>query len=853
MSDATIVTLKTARRRHRRLCARVAGTAVCVLVIAAFAFSWRFHRRMEASLPQLDGAAPLAGLSADVTVTRDALGVPAINAATRPDAARTLGFLHAQDRFFQMDLTRRRAAGELSALFGKKTLAADKAVRIHGLRAIAQKSLALLPAPQRALLDAYAAGVNTGLAQLREAPFEYLLLGEKPRPWLPEDSILVIHAMALDLQHSGIAHERMLGAIRDCYDNNVLAYFAPPMSPDDSPFDGKTAALPPIPKPSAINLRAGAPADASAQSARAPRLAPPVYAEGSNSMAVAGKHGPGIIENDMHLTLRVPGAWYRVSMQWRAPDAAPAPGDARSPDQSATRNPSGRQPQSAKSKIKITGITHPGAPVIIAGSNGKIVWGFTNAYADTSDVVVVTPDPAGPGYYYANHDILHTETRTEHITVRGEKNPVALEVETCIWGPIIGKNIKGQKLALKWVFHDPAAANYDLAGLETADTVPGAIAIANRAGIPAQNMLVTDTMGDIGWTICGRLPDRFGYDGRAPATWSYGDRGWRGLLPPDDVPRKILSSGARLSTANQRLAGNSPGNQGLATLGDGGYRPGARGARIQTLLDNLPADREPEPRDLLAIALDDYAPHLARWHKLLRNTLAAAKSKKLATLRAAAGETWDEAVPGAHATADSAAYAIVRQFREYVIARVLAPVFEPCAGVYPEFNYNRLRVEEPVWNLILEKPTHLLAPEYASWDDLLLAAAEDARRDLAAAGFPNPANARWGAFNIAHIRHPLSDGALGLVGRLLNLDMPAQQLPGGDDMPRVQRPSHGASMRMIVSPGAEERGIFEMPCGQSGHPLSVYYRAGHEAWTRGAPAPFLPGPAEHTLVLKRKP
>ncbi|MDR1010264.1 MAG: penicillin acylase family protein, partial [Opitutaceae bacterium] len=429
MSDATIVTLKAARRRHRRLCARVTAAAICVLVIAAFALSWRFHRRMEASLPQLDGAAPLAGLSADATVTRDALGVPAINAATRPDAARALGFLHAQDRFFQMDLTRRRAAGELSALFGKKTLAADKAVRIHGLRAIAQKSLALLPAPQRALLDAYAAGVNTGLAQLREPPFEYLLLGEKPRPWLPEDSILVIHAMALDLQHSGIAHERMLGAIRDCYDNNVLAYFAPPMSPDDSPFDGKTAALPPIPKPSAINLRADTPADAPAaaptgapaQSARAPRPVPPVYAEGSNSMAVAGKHhGPGIIENDMHLTLRVPGAWYRVSMQWHAPDAepapdvasapdaapaldttpsppdatpapdtapspvdtAPAPGATRSPDQSATRNPSGRRPQSAKSKIKITGITHPGAPVIIAGSNGKIAWGFTNAYAD---------------------------------------------------------------------------------------------------------------------------------------------------------------------------------------------------------------------------------------------------------------------------------------------------------------------------------------------------------------------------------------------------------------------------------------------------------------------------------------
>jgi len=194
----------------------------------------------------------------------------------------------------------------------------------------------------------------------------------------------------------------------------------------------------------------------------------------------------------------------------------------------------------------------------------------------------------------------------------------------------------------------------------------------------------------------------------------------------------------------------------------------------------------------------------------------------------------------------------VRKFRDHVMARVLTPIFEPCVEAYPQFDYTRLRDEEPVWNLIQQKPMHLLAPEYATWDALLLAAAEDTRRDLAAAGFSNPADARWGAFNISRIRHPLSGGFLGLVGRLLRLDMPAIELPGDDNMPRVQHPGFGASERFVVSPGREDEGIFEMPCGQSGHPLSPYYRAGHAAWVNGAPTPFLPGPPEHTLILKAR-
>jgi penicillin amidase len=148
--------------------------------------------------------------------------------------------------------------------------------------------------------------------------------------------------------------------------------------------------------------------------------------------------------------------------------------------------------------------------------------------------------------------------------------------------------------------------------------------------------------------------------------------------------------------------------------------------------------------------------------------------------------------------------------------------------------------------LLEEKPAHLLDSAYATWDDLLLAATDDVLADLDEAGL-DPDEATWGHANIARIRHPLSRMLPDFLSSLL--DMPADPLPGDKDVPRVQTLNHGASERFVVSPGHEAEGIFHMPGGQSGHPLSPFYRAGHDAWLRGEPTPFLPGPTQHTLTL----
>src|SRR5688572_26688050 len=169
--------------------------ATGLIVLGAVGVGLWARGQLHGSLPQLDGSHAIPGLTSRVTVTRDALGIPTIAGATREDIARATGFLHAQERFFQMDLNRRRAAGELSALVGGRAIALDVEIRRHRFRALTERALPLMNPQNRGVLDAYTAGVNDGLAALGAPSFEYLLLGQRPEPWRAEDSLLVVLSM----------------------------------------------------------------------------------------------------------------------------------------------------------------------------------------------------------------------------------------------------------------------------------------------------------------------------------------------------------------------------------------------------------------------------------------------------------------------------------------------------------------------------------------------------------------------------------------------------------------------------------------------------------------------------------
>ncbi len=208
--------------KRLRLLASVLSILALVAIIAII---WGYSR-VRASLPQLSGSATATGLKAPVAIDRDAQGVPTIRGETRLEVSRALGWLHGQDRFFQIDVLRRVAAGELSELFGKRALVRDRATRIHGFRKLAQQVVSKLDPDQRANLEAYAAGVNAGLLALRERPFEYFVMRDQPRPWLPEDSLLVVYAMTIDLQDEEGEYERSLMTMRDQFGLEALAFFA---------------------------------------------------------------------------------------------------------------------------------------------------------------------------------------------------------------------------------------------------------------------------------------------------------------------------------------------------------------------------------------------------------------------------------------------------------------------------------------------------------------------------------------------------------------------------------------------------------------------------------------------------
>ncbi len=805
---------------------RLLASVLSVLVLIALVAAGWFYFRMRASLPQLDGPATVAGLGAKVTVTRDALGVPTIQAENRADVARALGWLHAQERFFQMDLMRRRPAGELAELFGKAAVPLDRSARMHGFRALGQKILAQASAPQRALVEAYASGVNTGLTALKAKPFEYFVLRADPAPWRAEDCLLVNFAMWLDLQDETGRYEHTLMTLRDQFGGESLAFFAPLLTPGDAALDGTTAPAAPPPSPKIIDLRkrpksaALTPRPATEQFAGFfPAIPREAAADiGSNAFALSGAHtanGAGLLANDMHLGLGVPNIWYRASFEFPA--------------------------------HKITGTTLPGTPVMTTGSNGHVAWGFTVAYADTGDLIALEMLASSRSLYRGpGTDVpLELERRKDTIRVKGGES-VAVEYPWSIWGPIVDQTDLRHPLVYRWIGHDPAASNLTLVEMEDAGDVAAAVDVAHRAGIPELNLIAADSAGKVAWTIAGLLPKRVGYDGRLPTDWAFGDRRWDGYLKSEDVPVIIspatttpsvaLTTEGRVWSANHREVGGAA----LAAIGDGGYARPPRAAQIR---DGLQALEQATPAALLAVQLDERALFLTPWQKLLVDSLtpaATAQNSSRAELRALAAQ-WE-----GHASTESVSYRLVRAFRGAVMSRIFTPVFAPCLDRDERFDWGRLNLEPAAWTLLHDRPAHLLNPDFTSWDDLLVAAADDVVTTLNKQGVPL-ARATWGARNTARINHPFSRFLPAWLARPLN--MPADPLAGDSDMPRVVGPTHGASERFVVSPGHEAEGFFHMPGGQSGHPLSPFFRAGHTAWVKGEPTPFLPGPTLHTLQL----
>jgi penicillin amidase len=778
-----------------------------IACIGLLAVAWTTIRL---SSPALNGAVALAGLDAAVEVARDEFGVPTITASSRRDLALATGFVHAQDRFFQMDLLRRVAAGELAELVGPAALGIDRNHRLHRFRAASERLLPEMPAGDRVLLDAYAQGVNAGLAALTVRPFEYLLLGMQPKTWAPEDTLLANYAMYLDLNDDDASRDASYGRMHETLAPELVNFLLPEGTPWDAPLIGAALAVPQVPGPRLCDLRQSATAArASTLTAGLDRFVIDEPMAGSNGWAVAGERSAGgraIVANDMHLQLGVPNIWYRMRLV-----VEPAAND--------------------EEPLDITGVTLPGAPLVVAGSNGSVAWGFTNSYGDWSDLVVLEQDPTDARRYRTPGGWRELETHAETIRVRGEE-PVTMQIESSVWGPVIDTDAQGRKRAIHWVAHEDEAANLRLIDLERAANVDTAVRIAHTVGSPPQNIMIADRFGDIAWTIMGRIPNRVGYDPRLPASWADAGVGWLGWLASDAYPVVTRPDDGVLWTANARTGNGDV----LDAVGRGGY---ALGARAQQIRDRLATLERGSIDDMLAIQLDDRALVQQAWRDLLVGVLRRADDNGRRAQLLTVLERWD-----GRAATQSVGYRLAREFRRQTRETLLTDIVFGCGTATAPFQLRRLyQTEGAVWRLVTERPAHLLPSEFASWDEFLLSMAD---RAVATCETADLDSCVWGDVNRIEIRHPLAR-AVPLASRWLTVH--AGPLPGGQHTPRVQDGLQGASERFAVSPGDEANGYFHMPGGQSGHPLSRYFSAGHDAWVRGERLPFLPGQAEHTLVL----
>ncbi|MDH3785041.1 MAG: penicillin acylase family protein, partial [Acidobacteriota bacterium] len=568
---------------------RIAGVLVLVvLLVVAGLFLW-LRGRVHGSLPQLDGSLEAVGISQPVQVDRDAAGVPTIRAVDRVDAMGALGFVHGQDRFFQMDLQRRQAAGELAELIGAAAVDADRQSRFHRFRSRARERVAELPEVHRQVLLAYTDGVNSGLQRLGPPPPEYLLLRQTPRPWQPEDSFLTLYAMYFQLQGSRGSIERQRDLLRTELPLPLAEFLLPVGTAWDAALDDSAVVIAEIPPASVFDLRQPGYVrhDRSPGTKATDEFELPA-ALGSNAFAVSdqvGADGHAWLAGDMHLGHSMPNIWYRTVLEYDDPEPR-----------------------------RVAGVTLPGVPAIVAGSNGDVAWAFTNSQGDWLDIVKIEFATDDRDRYRAGDKFEDVESFDEVITVH-DGEPVTLTVRETRWGPILRQDEGGVGEAIHWMAHQPQGANLQLIEMASARDLDQALAVANRCGIPAQNLNVVDRSGRAGWAIAGPIPRRVGgLDGVTPRFWSPDGPRWDGILGEDEAPSWVDPPGGRIWTANNRVIGG----ESLQKIGDEFLVVGARAAQIR---DGLRARAVVGAKDLLAIQLDDRALFLDRWRTLLLDLL----------------------------------------------------------------------------------------------------------------------------------------------------------------------------------------------------------------------------------------
>ena len=761
--------------------------------------------RVAKSIPQLDGSFNLEGLEQPVEVHFDASGIPTVMAKTRDDAYRSLGLIHARDRLFQMDVARRKMSGRLSEVFGKKALEMDKTQRVFQFDSAAHRIFQHLPRDQQDLLEAYTEGVNASLINSKSLPFEFLALKYQPESWKPTDSILVALVMFQTLSDQE-KDERMLTVMKRALPEDLFKF----LTPDSDPYTktllgGNTSRRPEASIPTESILKIISKQKSPEQSLT--NIDEDTISLGSNNWVVSGKrtqNNRAILANDMHLPLNVPNTWYRAKLSYET--------------------------------SHLSGLTLPGLPLVVAGSNTHIAWGFTNVDGDFLDLVSLKLDKEHPGRYRTSAGWKELESHEESIKVKDEPT-VKITVRSTIWGPLSEVPLIGNPVAIHWSALDPEAVNLNMVNMDQAETLLSAIDIMNRSGSPPQNVVLADELGHIAWTYMGAYPKRMGMDGSVSEDWSNPQRGWNHYIEPKELPRVIDPPDGILVTANNRTLGKNY----TYPIGHS-FSHSYRAYRIRQLLEEKPNMDE---KDMLEIQLDTRSEPFDYYRDLALSILHDEDLNSDPDMLDAEASIaqWD-----GHMNPSSTGIALLIEWKALLSKSVLSPLMKQCENTAPDFTYRWKQYETPLRSLISERDERTISKSIAmNWNQLLISTLRTSVETLKSkAHVVSIRDLRLADVNKVRIEHPFSQ-KMPIASHLL--DMPEIDGACNSMCIKVLTGKNGASERMVISPSHESMAILQMPAGQSGHPFSRNYRDQQDSWASGAPTPFEPSKTEHVLNL----
>jgi penicillin amidase len=830
----------------RVLARALIGLLIALLLISLIATAagvWFVQR----TLPQTAGTLQVNGPHGAVSVLRDSYGVPHITGNDLHDVIFAQGYVTAQDRLFQLEFNRRVAQGRLAEMFGagpdRSLVDADAFLRTLGIYAAAQGELARLDDTTRGELQAYADGINAYVSSHKDAlPLEFTVLGVRPNPWSPIDSLAYGRVVAYSLDDTW--NTKYTRAIVTAKTNIEAARTLFPSYPTNNPTliptlaGGFARALGATPGQTSTPASTDSP-DAAATQAFA-HLSPTLLRGadvvrsllgdvhdglGSNNWVVDGTKsatGKPLLANDPHLGIRMPAIWYEIGLRGGGLD--------------------------------VIGFSFPGDPGVVIGHNDYIAWGVTNVDADNTDLYLEKLDPTGhPGMYQYDREWRPLETRQEVIKIRGEA-PVTITVSSTLHGPIMTDVVGDLKkhpneiapVALKWTALQPG---YTFAGFFQLDFARNwnefDAAISNIS--ISQNFVYADTDGNIGYRMSGFLPIRPIENGTLPVAGSTSTHEWQGYVAQAEMPRLYNPASHMIVTANNQIV---DGDYAHYVTSDWDY--GYRARRITDLLSGAStisiADYQRIQADVLSIPASKLTPKFIAAGSAATGDAAAA-AKLL--------DGWDYTM-----TRDSAAAAVY----EVTAGALARATIEPALGsdIYSVYqgNFSPSGVYTVLINL-LDQPT---APFIASSpNDVIVKALNDAMAELRAKFGTDTSKWRWGSLHQAHFAHPLASVfPLNYLFNVAPLDRPGDSVTvnaaGGGDFsadPANYSQQTVPSMRQIIDLSNFDKSLWVTTTGESGEPGSAHYSDLVPLWDQNKYQPMYFSPAEQasgaTGILTLKP